>query len=188
MAEGTMRVDDGRRVKEIFHAPVGIITAMTREVYEVNAGKFLKLGIGRRFCPIFFGYSFATREAVMNAIANGGVTLQQLIPKTLNFPPLTEWPISIGIDDVTSLEIKSIASEMSSNLSYQPKWSRDEESRWIIKPFRGENPIAFTPHMILRTVAQGHALRAGRKEVNKEDLRFIVKFVSFTNYSLPVQL
>src|SRR4029077_18522366 len=31
MSEGILRIDDGRRKKELVHSPLGIITAMTRE-------------------------------------------------------------------------------------------------------------------------------------------------------------
>jgi hypothetical protein len=188
MSEGTMRVDDGRRVKELVHAPVGVITAMTRDVYEIHAKKFLQLGIGRRFIPLFFTYSLITREKIQAEIANGTITLQQLIPAVLDLPPHKAWPVVVSIHDKESQRIRALSVEMSSNLSYQPRWERDETSSWVIRPFRSHNPIEFTPHMILRTLAQGHALRAKRIAVHDEDVEFLVRFVMYTNYSLPVQL
>jgi hypothetical protein len=187
MSEGIARVDDGRRKKEIVHAPIGIITAMTREVYEQHAKKFSQLGIGRRFCYMFFGYSFITRDKVQTEIASGSVSLQQLLPRNLILPKHTEWPLTIVIKEQEAMDIRLFSQEMASNLSYQPRWVREEDS-FVIKPFRGASPVEFTPHMVLRTMAQGHALRAGRMIVNHEDLEFLKNFVSFTNYALPVQL
>jgi hypothetical protein len=188
MSEGIARIDDGRRKKDIVHAPIGIITAMTKDMYEDSARKFLKLGVGRRFCYLFFSYCFNTKSLVNEQIANGEVTLQQLMPSKLSLPDVKEWPLTIVIREQEADLIKAASVEMASNLSYQPKWQRDDEGTWVIKPFRGHDPINFTPHMMLRTMAQGHALRDKRMIVNEADIFFLNRFVSFTNYSLPVQL
>jgi hypothetical protein len=187
MAEGVARIDDGRRKKEIVHAPIGIVTAMTRDIYDDNVTKFRKLGIGRRFCYLFFGYCYNTRSLVQTQIANGEVTLQQLIPRKLELPDVKEWPLHIIIRESFAIDIREISREMAENMSFQPKWTK-EESGWVIKPFRGQSPIEFTPHMMLRTMAQGHALRDKRMIVNDDDIEFLKRFVAFTNYATPVQL
>jgi hypothetical protein len=187
MSEGVARIDDGRRKKEIEHAPIGIITAMTRDMYDENVTKFRKLGIGRRFCYLFFGYCYATRSAIQDQIQNGTVTLQQLMPKHLSLPDVKEWPLTIVIRELEASAIREMSREMAENMSYHPKWVR-EDAAWVIKPFRGLSPIEFTPHMMLRTLAQGHALRDKRMIVNGDDIDFLKKFVAFTNYATPGQL
>jgi hypothetical protein len=187
MSEGVARVDDGRRKKEIVHAPIGIITAMTRDVYDDNVTKFRKLGIGRRFCYLFFGYCYNTRSQIQTEISNGSVTLQQLMPRKLDLPDVSKWPLHLIIKETEAVQIREISREMAENMSFQPKWIK-EENTWVIKPFRGTSPIEFTPHMVLRTMAQGHALRSGRMVVNEEDIEFLKRFVAFTNYATPGQL
>jgi hypothetical protein len=187
MSEGIARVDDGRRKKEVAHAPIGVITAMTRDVYDENVQKFRKLGIGRRFSYIFFGYCYQTRTLIQHGIRNGEITLQQLIPSQLNLPDVSTWPLSIIIDEPEAIKLQELSTEMSANMSYQPKWIR-EDGGWTIKPFRGHNPLEFTPHMVLRTMAKARAYRHGRMRVNEDDVAFIVRFVASTNYSIPIQL
>jgi hypothetical protein len=188
MSEGTMRVDDGRRVKEMKHAPIGIISAMTRDVFEMNAKKFNQLGIARRFVPLFFNYSLPTREHIQQQIASGEVTLQQLIRRDIKVTARERWPLLVSIPPAESQAIKELSKEMASNLSYQPRWEKGEGGSWVIKPYRGHNPVEFTPHMILRTMAQGHALRDRRIAVHPEDINFLMQFIMYTNYSAPVQL
>lgn len=187
MSEGTARVDDGRRKKELVHAPLGIITAMTRDVYEEHAKKFAQLGIGRRFCYLFFMYSFKTREDVQERISRGEVTLQQLLPRHVNLPNPDKWPIEISIGEDCARRIRELSREMAENLSIQPRWTREDAS-WVIRPFRGTSPVEFTPHMILRTMAQGRAVMAKRTEVTPEDVEFLISFVNFTRYDAPCQL
>ena len=187
MSEGVARIDDGRRKKEVIHAPIGVITAITRDVYDENVQKFRKLGIGRRFCYLFFGYSYQTRTEVQQGIMSGNVTLQQLLPKKLNLPDVSKWPLSIMIEPKDSITISGLSREMAENMSYHPKWVREDNS-WVIRPFRGHSPLEFTPHMVLRTMAKAHALRASRMIVNQDDIEFLTRFTASTNYSLPVQL
>ncbi len=187
MSEGSVRVDDGRRRKELTHAPVGIITAMTREVYEEHANRFRKLGIGRRFTPLFFSYGFPTRQEIQQAISSGGVTLQQLIPYPVMLPPQSRWPVKVIIEEREAARLREMSREMAENLSFHPRWER-ENGGYIIKPFHGTTPIEFTPHMVLRTLAQARALIDQKIVVKPEHVDFVMQVVSFTNYAAPVQL
>jgi hypothetical protein len=186
-SEGSVRIDDGRRQKELKHAPIGIITAMTREVYEEHAKRFRKLGIGRRFTPLFFNYGLPTRISIQKEISNGGVTLEQLLPYPVVLPPPPCWPVKINIEEKESDRLRELSREMSENLSYQPRWER-EDGNYVIRPFRGTSPLEFTPHMVLRTLAQGRALSDRKIRVHAEDVDFVMEVVRFTNYGVPVQL
>jgi hypothetical protein len=193
MSEGILRIDDGRRKKEIIHPPVGITTAMTREIYEEHAGRFRKLGIGRRFIPIFFGYSISTRERVQSSIKSGNTTLRQLQHKKITLPPQAKWPIKVEINKLTSDRLQLLSRDMAESLAFHPQWQKTyngdgSNEVWKIMPTRGVTPIEFTPHMILRSMAEAHALRAGRRAVRDADVEFVIKMVTFTNYSLPVGL
>jgi len=197
MSEGIIRVDDGRRNKEIIHAPIGVITAMTRDIYEENANRFRQLGIARRFLPVYFSYSIATREKVQESIARGEVTLRQLVPRKVFLPQQEKWPITIEVPVQFSARLQNLSRDMSESLAFMPHWensytgSRAEghtNKSWKIVPYRGATPIEFTPHMILRTMAIAHALRAGRKIVKEPDIDFTTRFVAMTNYANPTLL
>ena len=189
MSEGILRIDDGRRKKELVHAPLGIITAMTREIYEEHAGRFRKLGIGRRFIPLFFGYSFPTKEKIMLSIKNGDTTLKQLAEKKIILPKQESWPLQAEIPSEIASKISTYSTPMAEALSFQPEWIKDKETyAWKITPVHGHPPMEFTPHMVLRAMAQAHAIRAGRKIVKETELEFLLRFIQFMNYSLPVQL
>lgn len=193
MSEGVLRIDDGRRKKEMLHAPIGVVTAMTREIYEEHATRFRKLGIGRRFVPVFFGYSPKTREQVQDSIRDGGTTLCQLAPHAIKLPPRDKWPFEIVTNGTSAERLRNLSRDMADALSFHPQWEKilDAKSRntsWQIVPFRGAPPIEFTPHMVLRAMAQAHALRDKRHEVNDADVDFCMDFVQFMNYSLPVLL
>lgn len=193
MSEGSVRIDDGRRKKEVLHRPLGIVTGMTREMYEENAQRFRKLGIGRRFIPIHFSYGPGTRMKVQDSIKNGATTLAQLQKKKIILPPTKNWPINIEVPQIISDRLSILSRDMADALAVQPGWEKSYNGSgsneiWKIVPVRGAPPIEFTPHMILRSMARAHALRAGRKVVKDTDLEFLIKFVPFINYGIPVML
>jgi hypothetical protein len=193
MSEGVLRIDDGRRKKELLHAPLGIVTAMTREIYEEHAIRFRKLGIGRRFIPVFFGYSPKTREQVQDSIRDGNTTLCQLEPHGIDLPPTDTWPLDIAVGEPHAERIRNLSRDMSDALAFHPQWvqEKNEKTRgtsWQIQPFRGSPPIEFTPHMVLRSMAQAHALRHDRQTIDASDVEFCFDFVQFMNYGLPVLL
>jgi len=191
MSEGVLRIDDGRRRKEMEHPPVGIVTAMTREIYEEHAVRFRKLGIGRRFIPVFFGYGIKTREQVQDSIRDGGTTLCQLEKKMVWLPPKDKWPFEIALDGALAERVRNLSRDMADALSFHPAWVKEAnngQASWKIQPQRGQVPIEFTPHMVLRAMCQAHALREKRHAVVAEDVDFVRDFVTYMNYSLPVLL
>lgn len=194
MSEGIMRIDDGRRQKEIVHAPIGVISAMTRDIYEDNAKTFRKLGIGRRFVPIFFTYGTATREKVQMSIKRGETTLCQLQPKPIILPKQEKWPIKVDMPQAISERLVIMSRDMADNLAMHPQWAKSYDDgkgsneTWKIVPTRGATPIEFTPHVVLRVMAGAHAVRAGRRVVKDADIDFIIRFIAFTNYAIPVAL
>lgn len=193
MSEGVLRLNDGRRNKEMEHPPVGILTAMTRDIYEENAGRFRKLGISRRFVPVFFNYGIRTRELVQDSIRDGETTLCQLQARDIELPDRTEWPFDITTENGQAERLRILSRDMAECLSYYPQYEKvlDRKNNtlsWQIVPYKGATPIEFTPHMVLRCMAQAHALRAGRRQIEKADVDFCINFVMFMNYSQPVLL
>lgn len=181
-SEGTIRIDDGRQAKETKHGPVGIISAMTSQMYSAIGKKWVALGFSRRFIPINYDYGLQTRDIIQRTISLGDITMLQLIEKEIEAPPVTR----VGISQDISNRIMLFSGELATNIGYIPYSSRKSPE----KPkamFIGKQ-IEFSPHLVLRTLARAHALRDKRTEVTEHDIIFCMKLVQFTRYDQPVLL
>ena len=185
MSEGITRIDDGRYQKEIPHLPVGMITAATPGMYESNIKKWEKTGLKRRFLPLFYDYTSATRMKINEGIRNGSVTLHQVIRKKIVLPKV---PALVNIGDAEGLRLESMAQMLAGHLSWFPARERDTNKKIMCKPSPGEMALEFTPHLILRSLCCAHALRARRGKVNNDDLNFVMGVIDFCRYGSPVLL
>lgn len=187
-SEGTIRIDDGRVRKETKHAPVGIITAMTRELYRHVAKKWSVLGFNRRFLPIFYDYSVETRMRIQNSIVNGTTTLLQLAERKLNVPPK---PSDVSVSQVGK-DIQMLSDELATNIGYLPAQSRDKAKEENNNHRKGVmfigKQLEFSPHLSLRSMARAHALRDGRNKVQDQDVKFLMRLLTFTRYDRPGSL
>lgn len=206
-SEGTIRIDDGRANKETKHKPIGIVSAMTRDMYAGIGKKWIALGFNRRFLPINYDYSLRTREQVQRSIAKGSTTMLHLSEKKLAIPTGL---IDVTISDGNSNRISTYSNELATNIGWVGVNSRNrgggrksaKSSDAEVKPpankhdqhefrpraiFTGKQ-IEFSPHIVLRTLARAHALRNGREFVSEDDLEFLMKVIQFTRFDQPVQL
>jgi hypothetical protein len=196
-SEGTIRIDDGRAVKETKHGPIGIISAMTREMYATIGKKWIALGFSRRFLPINYDYGLHTREKVQSSIASGKTTMLHLPERKISIPKQRA-PVAIADED--SARIIAFSSELAHNIGWipmrtggktrtptnnQPRQPTDYNKPKAI--FTGKQ-MEFSPHIVLRTLARAHALRNGRDVVNESDMEFIMKVIAFTRFDQPVML
>lgn len=183
-SEGTVRYDDGRQKKEAKHRPVGIITAMTRELYEQVAKKWSVLGFQRRFLPLYFEYGLETRLKIQSSIAHGTTTFLQLAPKNIN-PPGKEKPVNAnGVAN----DIQLLSDELATNMGWIPIRSATTSKRggkYKPRSFFTGKQLEFSPHLTLRTLARSHALRRGSDEVGKDDIDFLLRVLRFTRYDRP---
>jgi hypothetical protein len=184
-SEGTIRIDDGRAVKEAKHGPVGILSAMTREIYAGMGKKWSALGFSRRFLPINYDYSLPTREKIQRGIANGLVTMLHLAERNITAP---ERNINVAISEEESNRIMSYSHDLATNIGWLPAKGRSREGQFKPKAIFVGKQIEFSPHIVLRTLARAHALRDGRREVNDSDLEFVMKVIAFTRFDQPVML
>lgn len=185
MSEGTTRIDDGRQQKEIPHLPVGMITAATPGMYEANVKKWDKSGLKRRFLPVFYDYTVETRQKINAGIRQGAVTLQQLTKKKLDLPARLA---TVTIPEKEGYQLESLAQILAQHLSWNPIRQRDSDKKIMCKAAPGEPQLEFTPHLILRSLASGHALRAKRGKVKDEDITFCARSIDFCRYGSPVLL
>lgn len=181
-SEGTVRIDDGRVKKETKHDPVGILTAMTRELYEHVARKWQVLGFQRRFLPLYFEYGLETRLKIQNSISQGATTLLQLAPRNIN-PPASIQNVDCNS---SASKIQLLSDELATNIGYIPVRGKQAGTGGFKAKtaFIGKQ-LEFSPHLALRSFARAHALRDRRTEVNEKDLDFLVKMLSFTRFDRP---
>jgi hypothetical protein len=178
-SEGTVRIDDGREKKELKHAPIGILTAMTRDLYARIANKWAVLGFSRRFMPVYYEYSLETRQRIQESITHGNTTLLQLIPRAMHTP---KQMAQVTIGDYGD-KIKAVSDELATNIGYVPSFSKRNVASGK-SAFIGKQ-LEFTPHLALRTMARAHALRDDRKEVSEIDMKFLLNLISFTRFDRP---
>lgn len=180
-SEGTVRIDDGRVKKEVKHRPVGILTAMTRDLYAYVARKWAILGFNRRFLPIYYDYSLETRQKIQHSIQIGTTTLLQLCERNIKTP---KHPHPVEISEEIANKIQIVSAELAENIGWIPHRSKSGklQARHIGKQ------LEFSPHLALRSMARAHALRAGREEVTSKDLDFLMKLLEFTRYDQPGKL
>lgn len=187
-SEGTVRCDDGRVKKEAKHNPIGIVSAMTRDLYNNVARKWHAIGFHRRFLPLYYDYSFETRHKIQASIAHGQTTLLQLIPQGLH-TPATPQDISI---EAQAQQVLIFSDELACNMGWMPIKTRASRSKtgegYTTKAVNIGKQLEFSPHLALRSMARAHALRAGRKEVTEEDLKFLVRLMTFTRFDRPASL
>lgn len=184
-SEGTIRIDDGRVVKEAKHGPVGILSAMTRDIYAHMGKKWSALGFSRRFLPINYDYGLPTREKVQRAIANGNVTMVHLAKRNIAAP---EKNVNVYISDEDSNRIMAYSHDLATNIGWLPARGRSRDGQFKPKALFTGKQIEFSPHIILRTLARSHALRDKRREVIDADLEFVMKVIAFTRFDQPVML
>jgi hypothetical protein len=181
-SEGTVRCDDGRLKKETKHNPVGILTAMTRDLYEHVARKWQVLGFQRRFLPLYFEYGIETRLKIQDSIAQGATTLLQLLPRSLT-PPLKK--VDVNVADM-SQRIQAISNELAENIGYVPvRGLTEKRGKFKSKTAFVGKQLEFSPHLALRSFARAHALKNKRNHVTSEDFDFLVRLMRYTRYDRP---
>lgn len=191
LADGTSRIDDGRREKTLDHAPVGLLTAMTKSVYEDHEKEWKDKGISRRVLPFFFGYTPATKMRVSAEIRNGNVSLEHIQPRMLALPVLKG---RVNIPDAIAREIENFGLLLADAQAWSPKWfwgggkAGQVGVTLMCRPTKGETPLPFTPQLVLRTLARAHALRDKRRVVSRQDVQFLLELMEYCNYETPKQV
>ena len=177
-ADGSVRIDDGRGDKICNHAPMGLITACTPEIYHRHAKQWFALGLVRRIIPLFFTYTSDTTSELQTYVTNGKIHASFGTPRTLKLPSLAR-PSLNG----ANAEVLESHSYMFSNnlgkLSFVNKGSK----KWAMREI-----VPISPHVTLRTLAMAHALRRRSAVVGEEETQFVKMFLGFTDPEKPRQV
>lgn len=185
MADGTARIDDGRETKTLTHSPIGILTAVTTDMYSKNEYKWKVLGFKRRFLPIFYDYSEMTILRVQSIISRGRVTSLPLTPRPIIFKGPKK---IVKLASREASLIKELSTFLAQMLSIHTKPTRDDEKKIKYEMVPGKALLPYSPHLILQAMARGNALRLGRSRVNSTDIRFLSDLLSFCRYGEPKRL
>lgn len=177
-ADGTVRNDDGRGDKVCPHAPVGLLTACTPDIYEKNAKQWFRLGLRRRIIPIFYQYTSKTIAALKQCTVQG---LIHSMPCDRIPLDRTE-KIGITLNEPEAIAISSIADRFAVNLG-KLSFREDQTVKWYVRTV-----IPISPQVTLTTLAKAHAILRNDNTVNIADVDFVAEFVDFTNPESPRQI
>ena len=179
MSEGTARIDDGRKSKEIKHRPISICSAVTPEMYVSHHRKWRILGIIRRFLIIQFNYSVTTERKGNELIRDDKLTGSSLPEINIQTKIKDVSPI---IAEKEALEIESLAITFSAQLGC--KVVRDYKTGKVHWQ-RTNSMLSFSPHVTLKTLARANAISEDRAKVNRSDIDFLTMMLEFTDSSKP---
>jgi len=185
MSDGTARIDDGRETKILVHNPIGILTAVTPEMYSKNEHKWKILGFKRRFLPIFYDYTPATIMKVQKNISKGKVTSEPLTLRTITFKgPKKE----VQLKSREANELKELSVYLAESLAIHGIAKRNEDKKIKHEIVPGKTLLPYSPHLLLQAVARGNALRNSRTRVTSADISFCADLLTFCRYGEPKRL
>lgn len=186
MSDGTARIDDGRETKTLTHNPIGILTAVTPEMYSKNEYRWKMLGFKRRFLPIFYDYTTETIRRVQGMIRKGKVTSAQLTKRVIVFKGEGKRKIYLNSHEANELDL--LSSTLAEHLAIHGIAKRDEKKSIVREIVPGKALLPYSPHLLLQAMAKGNALKAGRPRVNGTDIKFCIDLLEFCRYGEPRRL
>jgi hypothetical protein len=169
--DGTARIMDGRGNKEVKHNPIGIITAVTFDMFARYSRKWHELGITRRILPIHFTYSLRTVQQAQLLIREGRINSNNKPMEMRNYKQA-----AIKLDEKLSMDIQLLSDRLALNLGQYIRLYKG-----VRQPVQGEALLPMAPHVVLHSMARGNAMRFGRNHINTSDVELCTDFVSFTD-------
>lgn len=177
--DGTCRVDDGRSEKLMKHKPIGMISAVTPDMWQKQAKRWFALGLTRRIIPIFYEYSLSTVEKLKAIVRDGQISGNDFPANSI--PSRKELLPAMPKEE--ALQIDSIGTQLAINLGMTRGKSSDGKLAWWSKKI-----VPISPIVLLRTMACANAIKHNRGSVNESDIQFLISFLEFTNPQSPKQL
>jgi hypothetical protein len=169
--DGTARIVDGRGNKEVKHKPVGIITAVTFDMFARYSRKWHELGITRRILPIHYTYSLRTIQQAQTLIREGKINGNNQPMSMSEYRQL-----KVVIEQNLANDIQILSERLAMNLGQFIKLNRG-----VRTPQYGEALLPMAPHVVLNSIARGNAVRFGRRRLEQADVDLATEFVSFTD-------
>jgi|SRR5690242_13277122 len=177
-ADGTVRIDDGRRDKECKHTPVGLITAATDDIYSRQAKRWFALGLRRRIVPIFFKYTMTTTRKLQELVRRDKIHSTKPTPINLKLAIQSRPVISKSM----SILIEGLSQKFSTLLGKLHVHEK-EVRKWYVREV-----VPISPQIILTNLCRAHALRAKRAVAIKDDYDFLCRFLDFCDPEHPREI
>jgi hypothetical protein len=182
MTDGVIRIDDGRHKKEVRHAPLSLVTAVTPDMYFSHFRRWYAIGLLRRFLLVNYDYSLDTRMQGRKLISQDKVSSNQLKKVQLT---LKQVHTLIQIPSETDSQIEQIAIELAQHLGIKLRRNyKTGQIEWnAISP-----ALEFSPIIAMRTMARAHAILHDNLKVTDKDVQFLLDLVRFTNPGVPEKI
>jgi hypothetical protein len=178
--DGSVRIDDGRQTKECKHAPIGFISAVTPEMYQGQAKRWMWLGLRRRIIPLFFTYSNSTISTLQKLVAHGKIRSVNGFTKKLKLPAPSKAPM---IQDAEATDLMVESERFAQLLGKISIHDQQNRKQWISTKL-----VPVSPQVTLRTLAEAHARKSGRNRVIHKDMDFVRTFVNYVDPEVPRML
>jgi hypothetical protein len=173
--DGTPKVKAALRRAKERGLTVGLLTAMTPQMFLGKRGKWRDSGLLRRLVPLYYTYSTETQRRIHSVIRNGHDVLsyRHAVPKRH-----VKKPVSIALDDAISKDLEKLANDVTED---QLTWRVNGQMTRALE-------FSFSTHKTFRTYAKAHAMISGRSRVSRGDFDATVDFSKFVRYDRPERL
>jgi len=176
--DGSVKINDGRREKVCKHDTVGLLSAVTPEIYRNQARRWLWIGLRRRIIPLFFSYTRQTIGMLQELVASKKIHAALDGRKRLDLPKAV---FSVAIAEKEAALISNESEAFARKLGkLEAKGQFRKGYQWI-----DTDILPISPHLTLRTLAQAKARMAGRATVTNDDITFLRKFLDYTDPATP---
>lgn len=180
--DGTARIDDGREIKMCKHDAVSFVSAVTPEIYTLQAKKWFALGLRRRIIPLFYQYSRETVNKLQQAVVDGKLVSKN--PSLLKLELIKQRnPL---VDRTMALHIRALSEQFAGLLGKNFIKIRKDDR--VVKKWYNENIVPISPHLTLRTLAQSHTILRKSAKVEQADIDFLSRFIAFCDQECPKQI
>jgi len=158
---------------------VGLLTAVTPEMFMAKRGKWRATGFLRRILPIYYSYKASTVQLINDSIRKGIDTVsykaeadkKKLHSKPIRIPP----PIAQKIETLATTVIQR-----------QMLWThRDRSGTQVLIQ---ATQLPFSVHKIFRTYSRAACRLRGGLVVSKQDLDALHSLARFTRYDRPEEI
>lgn len=193
MSDGSMRIQDGRKQKELKHAPAGLIGALTPELFYRHLKAAHANGLLRRHFPIRYELEPRLVEAIMRRKAKGVREPDDKVNPLRLSPNDDMKALKVELPESIAERLTDKAQLITANAGVYRGWQvfRDSEGKLRKERVWKKHSEDFYPmgtYEMLCAFAKAHALRDGRMKVNETDLVFCSELVGFCRLDAPTMI
>lgn len=161
----------------------GLITAVTKPIFEKRINTFKDIGFISRILPVSYSYSDSTVQAVHSSIEKGEFMENFIGDIELNFKKAKKF--NVEIPNEFSRELRLMSVRISRKISEYEIKGFDKQTKKTYSYKKNLADYGFRMHKQLRTLCKGICIFNGqfkRKEVNASDIDDLKKFELFINF------